>query len=209
MGVKIMFFDLSLQFKYWKKNKKSAGIIILIFVLCIIFVFITFSMLITQYRRDYHENYFRNISTSDTDNQNYVYGGYNINIIGDEDKLYDILKSDEGRKMIKEYHTGDIYGKVGKYGYKYTIGSISGGDFQDYAGIQLIKGKMPSKADNYKTVNNIDIRSQSIEAYYHNNFSKMADYYYIDEDNDGLPFSSVSDEIGDRIFAWADFGCLC
>lgn len=140
---KKMRYDIFLIIAYWKKHKRQALSLLVIFIMLFSYLFISMSMVRTELRRIYFDGFYR-----DTSENGYMksqsYGGYDYII-------YDVKNSDfpelHDKNYIDNYASVFTCGYAGTDNYNYTAGYYPDDDAIAFAGYPFLEGKLPKNAN--------------------------------------------------------------
>lgn len=135
-----MKYDIKLLLCYWKKHKRQAASLLLIFVVLAAYMFISFSMVRTELRRIYFDGYYT--STSATGYYNNGNGAYNNALYDASDEVIPLLEQSE---FVSEYEKVYVSGYAGTDSYNYTMGAYPNENAASMAGFKLRDGFMPQK----------------------------------------------------------------
>lgn len=134
-----MKYDLYFIRQYWKCHKKRAALLLLSYVLLIVFAFVSLSMVRTEMRRVYHDNFDSEDSIEYLANGS---GAYNIrmfNISGDE---YAAMAEDGSVGLIGCEYVGN---KLGNKKASLSYGAYDGSAAYELSGMRLKEGRFPEK----------------------------------------------------------------
>lgn len=134
-----MKYDLYFILNYWKIHWRKALLILLSYILMTIFVFSAFSMVRTELRRTYYDNY--------TSRSSSIYipngcGGYNTIIKGLSEKDASELEAEERVTQSARVYTSCY---MGNDEFSYTYGAYENDTAYELSGIRLKNGSFPSK----------------------------------------------------------------
>lgn len=134
-----MKYDLYFILNYWKIHWRKALLILLSYILMTIFVFSAFSMVRTELRRTYYDNF---TSSSSIYIPNGC-GGYNTMIKGLSEKDASDLEAEERVIQSARVYTS-VY--MGNDEFSYTYGAYENDTAYELSGIRLKEGAFPQKS---------------------------------------------------------------
>ncbi len=133
-----MRYDIYFIFNYWKIHWRQAVIILMSYVLLVVFVFTTYSMVRTEFRRVYFDNF--NFMEPNDLGSTGLQGGYNNIFSGLSEETADALAAEGCVESSGKVYTDAYLGNGSSY---YTYGAYIGDTACELSGIAMRSGRFP------------------------------------------------------------------